>query len=224
MKRLLLVLALLLVLGAVVSPTMAARETFQDWKNHSLIAMPDMSYQRPYMLNTTTGVVFWGMRFVEYHAREQYGSVSDYCAADTRQESYFRLYDSSRIFMYGDTFNCNTDLTTGDPGRIEIKIDGGTPSVYCNGVFKTAWATKAYNPSYCDFTGWTGYADYSNYVFGETDHHVVRAMPTNWTIIQDLIDPKFSLSVPTPSALVTVVCPLALLIIVTLLSGTPVLS
>lgn len=180
------------MLGAVVAPVMAARETFQDWKNHSLIAMPSVvaPTNYPYLGNATTGQIGWQVGPTSaYYIRERYSSASDYCSADTYDDVRFTFYDSSRVVMYTiDVNNCYTNVPTDDPGRVEIKVIGGTPNKYCNGGFVGVATTKAYNPSYCDVTGNFAY-QVDNYVFGETDHHVVRAMPTNWTVIQDLIDP-----------------------------------
>lgn len=77
--------------------------------------------------------------------------------------------------------------------RYEIKIIGGTPTLFIDGVQTSTLAPISINPSYSQITD--GFAAYGNFgidnlVIGESDHHIVGALPTNWTIQRDLLNPS----------------------------------
>jgi hypothetical protein len=81
--------------------------------------------------------------------------------------------------------------------RYEMRMVGGTPTLYYNGVsFKTS-PIVSINPSYIGFGssfnayGYNayGYSTLDNLIIGETDHHIVGAIPTNWSIHNDFINP-----------------------------------
>jgi hypothetical protein len=77
--------------------------------------------------------------------------------------------------------------TGGAIGRYEVKIIGGTPTYYKDGVVVGTTSVIVTNPQllYLDIgTAW------DNIVVGETDHHITGSLPTNWSIQRDLIDPS----------------------------------
>ena len=72
-------------------------------------------------------------------------------------------------------------------GRYELKIIGGTPTLYRDGSVIGTSAGVTVNPSYIRL----GYLPQSdNIVIGDIDHHVVGALPSNWTIQRDLTNPS----------------------------------
>jgi hypothetical protein len=81
--------------------------------------------------------------------------------------------------------------------RWELKMIGGTPTVFRNGVQYATGPIQSINPSYFEVglqggsrygAGGSVYSD--NYLIGESDHHVVGALPSNWSILRDLINPS----------------------------------
>jgi hypothetical protein len=177
MKRLCLVLVILLLCGCV-APVMGIRETFQNWKNGSLILSAPLD---PYISDAAVGDIFYnlnGKTLTPYRA-----IVADYCAVDISSDNQYNreeFLDSSQALMYTANDNCLG-------GRKEIQVVSGVAREYCDGVYQSITGSGAFNPSYCRLAG-TGYK-YKNYLWGETDHHIVGAIPTNWTIIKDLINP-----------------------------------
>lgn len=120
----------------------------------------------------------------------------DSVRADTIDKIY--LLDSSYNAMNNGGPNGDPWRGTGVPAnaRIEIKLIGMVPTVFINGVQTGTYpctGTSApscnINPSYLEITDYTGGRLYDNILIGESDPHVVGALPSNWTIIRDLINP-----------------------------------
>ena len=218
MKRL-LILALVLLLA--VGQVGAVRETLQDWSTTGISAVEytrvssgglgGSTINPTIYVSSTTGVVNFvtcpGGR-LGYWDRWWYIKNTDpttftYMAVDYYTESsgtlVIALLDSSGSTLwstgqgyYGGTITAPTSLT-----RYEVKIVGGSPTLYTNGVAGTPGAPLSVNPSYVQI--WSEYQDVGsghvshhidNLVVGESDHHVVGSIPSNWTIIRDLTNPS----------------------------------
>jgi hypothetical protein len=102
----------------------------------------------------------------------------------TGQEFEIKLLDSG--------FNVMSDsgYLTGS-GRWELNIIGMQPTYFLNGVNKRVSSVLTIYPSYLEI-----YNDYGNpgntfdnILIGGSDPHVVGALPSNWTIIRDFINP-----------------------------------
>lgn len=198
MKRLLL---LLLLLALCAAPVLATRETLQDWSNSLTI----IGTGTRYMVNSGS--------FNTFHLETGYGPIylymgnpsatpMDYSAATetvthtsggcSHGEGAITLYDSNFnvLYQYSDTLTCG-----GVPvGRYEVRMTGGQARIYRDGSYITQSGVLAVNPSYVYYGTYTpayyyGYTEWDNLIMGETDHHVVGALPSNWTIIRDLTNP-----------------------------------
>ena len=79
---------------------------------------------------------------------------------------------------------------------IEIKIIGMQPTIFTDGVQTNIGPIISIYPSYLQIVqSWdigppnVGVSAIDNILIGESDPHVVGALPCNWTIIRDLINP-----------------------------------
>ncbi|MFA5378047.1 MAG: hypothetical protein WC455_20010 [Dehalococcoidia bacterium] len=183
MKRLLILLCVLLL---CIAPVMGIRENFQDWTNESVMLYPSIDIQ---ISNQTRGDIGSFLDGGDYVINPT-PLPSAYAAWDIMQGSpgyshsmYVVLYDSSHteIVLFG---------TNGLAGRYEIKIIGGIPSIYYNHIILNNYTSISQNPSYIKIwnqNGYYGYGRVDNIIFGEDDHHVVGALPSNWTITRDFV-------------------------------------
>jgi hypothetical protein len=170
-------LFLVLVISlCIVPPVLGVRENFQNFNNGSV---SPVSASIIFADATTGNVVLNGGGFINNNPLP-----FTYAAFDKKSGglSAIFLLDSS-----GATISTITSPNT--LGRNEIKIIGGIPTLYVNGVVSTTGAAVSVNPSYLEVTlGNPLY--YDNVIIGESDHHIVGALPTNWTIQRDLLNPS----------------------------------
>jgi hypothetical protein len=154
---------------------MGVRENFQNWTNES-IATGTVG-----MYNVTSGAIGAGSTAATKHDfRNVYPTPFTYAAWDGTYTHEIRLYDSSGAII-------SSPSGQGDGQRFELKIIGGTPMCYADGVLKSTAAVISVNPSYIAITDFINTQSYDNIVIGEDDHHIVGALPSNWTIIRDFI-------------------------------------
>lgn len=186
MKRLLLVL---LIAGLLVAPVLAAHANFQGWTNESFSS----SSTQITLVNNNDSIG----ELLYYRLSNSIGpymtninpAISDYIAFDNRYPITANLYSSTGSSMSGKDINCGSLLSA---GRVEIKDIDGIPNYYCDGAYYGNSSFYAYNPAYIRvYTTGTGTSRiyFDNPTIGETDHHVVGTIPTNWTLIKDLISP-----------------------------------
>jgi hypothetical protein len=107
-------------------------------------------------------------------------------------DGYISLMDSSKNKMYSLSINSGLGA-----GRYEVKISGGIPKIYKNGVVVATGAALAQNPSYVGFgTGTRGYGGskyWDNYVYGETENKNIMGISESdnnvYYILDDIINP-----------------------------------
>jgi hypothetical protein len=187
-----------LFLLACVGSVGAVRENFQGWgvSGISVSSGAGVSSNTPSVGNISlitgpatsswinTNPVYWTYAGFD---RETYSTID-------------RIYllDSSYNAMNNGGFNGTPNTGMGSPAnaRIEIKLIGMLPTVFINGVQTGTYpctSTNAprcnINPSYLEIVDYTSGRLYDNILIGESDPHVVGALPSNWTIIRDLINP-----------------------------------
>lgn len=183
MKRLLILACLACLLMLCVAPVMGIRENFQNWTNGSMISGGAIT-----LYNTTesgTSISAYNFWTILENAA---AAPSSYMAFDVLNANScggsVMMYDSSRTQIGTIGYGVSSG------GRNELKIIGGTPTMYYNGAPYSTTSIITVNPSY--FRIWDGcYGGVShqidNVVIGEDDHHIVGSLPTNWTIIRDFI-------------------------------------
>jgi hypothetical protein len=180
MKRLLLALCILALLA---TPVAATRNTFQDWGYSGIsfptgIFFPAGSDGNNYMYSGLVG----GSLTNTNPSAMTYAAI-DSSSANHAIDAY--LYDSSGTqisVVYGPTISP-------DWHRQELKVIGGTPTMFLDGVQVDTGAVVLVNPSYIKWTSPYNTVYFDNVLYSESDHHVVGALPSNGTIIRDLIDP-----------------------------------
>ena len=172
MKRFILLLCLCLL----VVPALGERNNFQAYTNGTLALHTGSTFY----LDSTTGVITTnggGFQNIDptaftYAAFDKKGGgVSDIFLLDSSGATLSNIIDPSTV------------------GRHEIKIVGGTPTLYVNGVVVTTKPVISVNPSYFYIALGT-VVQLDNVILGESDHHIVGALPTNWTIQRDLLNPS----------------------------------
>jgi hypothetical protein len=191
MKRL-LILALVLLLA--VGQVGATRATFQDFSIPSGITYsPDVALA----VNPTTGQIVLDEPAVTSNIYVNPGSAFSYVGVDTISVTgsdipacIFLLLDSS----YAEISRVSWIAHSGD--RAELKIIGGTPTLFVNGINIGAGRAVSVNPSYLRIVlgnsnpyGYTN-IQFDNILVGETDHRIIGPIPINWTIIRDMINPS----------------------------------
>jgi len=101
------------------------------------------------------------------------------------------LYDSSYAQLGTVLQSASSD---GD--RDEIKMVGGAPTLFVNGVQKQVGSIISVNPTYMTITLGNTYsyaessAQIDDIVCGGSDPHVVGTLPSNFTLQRDLINPS----------------------------------
>lgn len=189
MKRLILLLCLCLL----VVPVLGTKENFQDWSGSSLTLSPPPSIL---LTGSTTGVI---QSYVP--GRDSYVFISEttpsaftYFAVDYSLSGSnipvlsFRLYDANNNAI-------GSVMSTTGSGRAEIKISGGTPLIFINGVQNGSSSIISENPTSIRLSNANSNPDgtsnvyLDNIIIGETDHHITGSLPTNWSIQRDLINP-----------------------------------
>ena len=174
-----------LLLLACVGSVGAVRENFQSWGASGISGVGSIvsnstsgsvGYVIPY--GTIPAVINSNPVYFSYAATDiiPYGDGS----VDTI------LYDSDyNVMQRGEFWGCRSG------GRAEINIVGMQPQYYCNGVLTETGSILNIYPSYFGMRidGAYSSAELDNILIGESDPHVVGALPSNWTIIRDLINP-----------------------------------
>ena len=191
MKRLILLLCLCLL---VVAPTIAFRDDMQDYTHPDLSdGFPTWGFAGMTLYQYPTGVID------VYNYGNTLGSIRTitpstftYAAFDTQSSS------GGAYFIYLLDSSNTTIATLSTSGLIawtheEVKIIGGTPTLFENGVQVATAPVISVNPTYMvvvatAFFGVTNEVD--NVLVGESDHHLVAALPSNGTILRDLINPS----------------------------------
>ena len=180
MKRLVLLLCLCLL----VVPVLGARANFQNYDTSYFKGTADSPSLPSLYTDPTTGETVYG-----YNVRNDMTPTSNisfaYLAFDVTGGTNgwnFITSDSS-----GHVISDLSGYMTGKTGRIEMKIIGGTPTLFQDGTQFATAPIISINPSYFQILN---YKNYDNIVYGESDHHIVGALPTNWTIQRDLINPS----------------------------------
>jgi hypothetical protein len=188
MKRILCIATLLILLLLVVSPAGAIRDNFQNYNvnnYHTDSNNPAYYYPTATFVNQVTGEISaqtnsQGNNLINYVATPWTYLAFD-CTDDSYAATVFALDSVGRTLFY---FTPNAPKGA----RIEIKILGGTPTLFINGVKTSTQPIISVNPSYVEIYSYVYMAD--NIVFGEADNHVVAALPSNWTVIRDFINPS----------------------------------
>ncbi len=101
-------------------------------------------------------------------------------------------YQYVEVYLLDSNFNTLAQYGFAEiTGRIEINIVGGAPTYYGNGILLSTGSVINVNPSYLEITSpdGGGACNIDNIVIGNSDPHVVGALPSNWTIQRDLINP-----------------------------------
>ena len=209
--RLLILLAMVVALAMCVGPVVGLRENFQDYSDggqlqfmHDGIAHTiSPAYNPIWVFGDNNGTVYINRTpflVVPFDYRMSTGSPSiyTYAAYDvvwcTPSSNYaqFDLIDTSFVdysVVVSPATMCQKDM------RVEMKIIGGTPTMFRNGIQTGTSAVVAVNPSYLAVTAGQGGVGRTpigidNLVIGESDHHIVGALPSNWTIQRDLLNPS----------------------------------
>ena len=189
MKR--LIFALLLLAIVIAPSAMAIRDNFQTYSRLNYYSgagdtIP-LGYPTVQFSNQTTGELdIYAVGASGTYIVNSVPTLWTYLAYDTVDTiedggSVFG-YDTSnvRIFSFSPTGPRNS--------RIEVKIIGGTPTLFVNGVQQATQPIISVNPSYAVIYSYVYPVD--NIVLGELDRHCVGALPSNWTIIRDFINPS----------------------------------
>jgi hypothetical protein len=182
------------VLMVTVCPVMAITENFQSWG--SSVFTPVANNEM------TPNIVLGSNNDVGLYASFYYGATGgnpgfininpvlfSYAAWDINNGGY-----SPVSSIYLEDSGHNVIASQGSPvgtGRFEVNIVGMQPKYYLNGVLYNTGPVLNIYPSYLDVGqgGESGTGNFDNIVIGGTDPHVVGALPSNWTIIKDLLNP-----------------------------------
>lgn len=182
-----ILLPILLILGIIIVPTMGFRDTFQGWLPQ------DMTLQGASKINLTNSsageVLVWSKPGSGGNFLNSNSVPTDYIAFDTRNTTQVHLYDAASGDMGFLNVPCGNENPY-IPGRIEIREQTNVPHLYCNG---TAYSNYAYHSSLMSYVSLypVGYAAsyFDNVIMGETDHHLVAAPPSNWSIKYGVVTP-----------------------------------
>lgn len=188
----------LLLMGCVAGAG-AGEETFQSWGYTQIASLSPLSIS---LINASVGnielVTSSPYGFIPIYVYGINPAAYTYAAFDT--DGYTDNYYPSYIVLLDAAFNgmCSIPIhpDIGVSERWELKMIGGTPTVFRDGVQYATGPIQSINPSYFEvgFQGGSRYGAggsvYSdNYLIGESDHHVVGALPSNWSILRDFINP-----------------------------------
>lgn len=176
-------IAIILVVAVLLIPNVSAvRETFQDWENTyglegTVVDYDPSTTNRGWVIlsvpSSSTGIVLGGSPF-DY--------ASFYLGA--KRVSYI---NSAQFLDHTGSTMCALSIPSPKYGMFEIKVVGMQPRIYLDGVYKSQCAVQSVYPTYLRITSNSYYID--NILIGETDHHLIGAIPSNWTIQRDIINP-----------------------------------
>ena len=193
-----------LLLLSCVGSVGAVRENFQGWGSSTMGGGGTAGVPYINLYSATGGDIGMAMPWSYSNFQNYYSYVINsnpvaytYAAFDTGQQPVgfsMSLLDSSgntisSVGNFGQAFGQANS-------RIEMKIIGGTPTWFINGVQSRTSGSVSVNPSYFEIVTYqpgyqsSGYDIVDNFLIGESDPHVVGALPSNWTIIRDLINPS----------------------------------
>ena len=177
-------LFLLLVLILCIGSAGAITENFQSWGSNTILP----STGSITLINGTTGEVALSVPQGGYTMNAQ-PVIFSYAAFDGfgTANMYIYLLDANKNTIATISANSPTYCV----GRNEINIVGMQPKYYCNGILISTGSLLAVNPSYLGYSNSFGSTPYQdNVVIGGSDLHVVGALPSNWTIQRDLLNPS----------------------------------
>jgi hypothetical protein len=191
-------LFLLLVLILCIGSAGAITENFQSWgvSGISVSSGSGVSLNTPSVGNISLIMGPQPSSWVNTNPVYWTYAGFDSVKPDTVDRIY--LLDSSYNAMNNGGFDGSPYQGMSVPAnaRIEIKLIGMVPTVFINGVQTGTYpctGTNApscnINPSYLEIVDYTGGRLYDNILIGESDPHVVGALPSNWSIIRDLLNP-----------------------------------
>jgi len=170
----------LLLMGCVASVG-AISENFQSWGSSTMGGLTSIN-----IWNSNTGQII-GNLAQGSGVINLVPLISSYFAMDVNNPGGGggRLYllDSSKNLME------EIDPSCGGFGRLEINIVGMQPTQYCNGILQHTGSGISIYPSYFEWVSNVGSGYVDNILVGGSDPHVVGALPSNWTIIRDFINP-----------------------------------
>ena len=192
MKWQLLLVGLLLL--SCVGSVGAVRENFQSWGSTSITYTANGGVPTVSIINTVAsyGIISFLMvnPYGTYYIINKNPTPFTYAAADIINSGEYQ----NTIALFDSNMNKISALPWVSGHRNEVKIIGGTPTLFVDGVQTSTGSIVSVNPSYI---GFGGYADsrgggvyIDNILIGESDTHVVGALPSNWTIQRDLINPS----------------------------------
>ena len=177
-------------------PVMAITENFQSWGSSVLTGgIPPVG-----LTNALTGDLSLYMGptgYPLYNTPIQNINQLLYSYAAYDMTSQDSTHTSCPIFTLEDS-GYNTIASYGLPGQIawpnperaEMNIIGMQPTYWLNGVKQYTGSVISIYPSYLVIgEGNCGNVHVDNVVIGGTDPHVVGVLPSNWTIIKDLLNP-----------------------------------
>jgi hypothetical protein len=211
--RLLILLAMVVVLVMCTGPVAGLRENFQHYTDdgqlqymHNNVADTiSPAYNPIWVFGDNNGTVYINRSSeISYpladrnHMSTGSPSIYTYAAYDLvwcNPGSHYIQFD-----LIDTSFADFSTITSPNPScvkdtRVEMKIIGGTPTVFKNGVQVNTVAVVSVNPSYLGITAGELTVGrkpigIDNLVIGESDHHIVGALPSNWSIQRDLLNPS----------------------------------
>jgi hypothetical protein len=215
MKRL---LALLVLITILVAPVLAIRSNFQDWDSEEFDYVCNAGGSLPSPLHATFTVDAYNIVSGQHSASPDFAPNQWMMCSGTPTAYTYLAFDLPYAAIPGYTGGANnlvggqlldsagsiistsTILSPAANTRYEIKVIGATPTLFVNGVQDSTEAVITVDPTYALLYANTWNGVFTNYisdarpfhniVVGETiDHHAISALPSNWTILRDMITP-----------------------------------
>lgn len=204
LMRCLLVLLLILVL---VYPVMATQQMFTNIGDDYNIAYyysnyPHVPYPGSFWLRTAGGdnlaytPLANNYQCIRYNFPYQmtYSAVTSWGCSGLGTGLYITMYDANGNSMVG------SQSISGTFGRFEMKMDGGTPRFYDDGVLIKSLSPIAQNPSYMEWcshssAGQLGACQFDDYVIAEPNAMQMSLPETNDNyviILKDIVNPAQS--------------------------------
>jgi hypothetical protein len=181
-----------------ITPTVCAvANTFQDWGATTNPLILPTSQIRPYSIsqyNSSTGEIlacgYSGGYFNNdgVYMSSNPASPFTYLAFNlySTTQNTLEYYDQNLVPYTSSNYMSGFS----NPTRVEMKIIGGQPTVFFNGVQNSQSPIINTNPYYAYSSPYFTGSCFDDIVVGGSDPHAVGVMPSNWTIIRDLINPS----------------------------------